>query len=537
MAFKTFTPPVPAPPISMSGKTPTAEQAAIMDAVAAIVASPAPGRALKIIAYAGAGKTSTLFLLASGPLSDQTGRYLAFNRDIVAAAKSSMPPNVDCSTIHSIACRATGVHPGKFKNINTFLIRSLIATSGFLEPEDAGAPVISQANWLAAGLRHFCLSDDPSPCAAQVDYVIDVVIGQLRDNVTDADAIDRHKRSVASARLLLKRYLAPLWNKILADKSLWTYEIIVKVFAESPELIATAFSGCDFLLLDEAQDLNPIYRKLAVEVSKTDCLLIAVGDPYQSIYSWNLCVNALSSIQGETYYLTQSFRFGPALANLATSILLTKPEDSIRRPVRGNANKATEIVYTDTADFTNIDAIVCRTNKGIIAAAISAAEQGLRIYIPKISELVSSVKSADALFHGRDRKEITDPLFRNYATWQDAKDHSTATGEPAADFMTEIETGELQKKIAKIRTACSSDEAGCDLTFTTTHKAKGLEWPVVMLWCDFASNGNRLLRYYVTRNNPRANILALEEWHIKYVASTRAINRLIVYSGADQVTA
>jgi hypothetical protein len=74
---------------------PTAEQQAVVDAVLG-------GGDLKIKAYAGAGKTSTLRLIADH-LSAKRGSYLAFNREIAGHARRGFPPNVSARTVHSLA--------------------------------------------------------------------------------------------------------------------------------------------------------------------------------------------------------------------------------------------------------------------------------------------------------------------------------------------------------------------------------------------------------------------------------------------------
>jgi hypothetical protein len=61
-------------------------------------------RPLKIAAFAGAGKTTTLKLLAEA--RDARGVYLAFNKSIAADAAHKFPRSVDCRTTHSIAFRA-----------------------------------------------------------------------------------------------------------------------------------------------------------------------------------------------------------------------------------------------------------------------------------------------------------------------------------------------------------------------------------------------------------------------------------------------
>ena len=76
---------------------PTAEQA---DAIQNFIV----GDSLKINAYSGTGKTSTLQMLADA--TSRRGQYIAFNRDIVAEAKERFPRTVNCSTSHSLAMKA-----------------------------------------------------------------------------------------------------------------------------------------------------------------------------------------------------------------------------------------------------------------------------------------------------------------------------------------------------------------------------------------------------------------------------------------------
>ena len=56
---------------------------------------------LRIDAYAGTGKTTTLQLLAES--TAKRGLYLAFNRSIAQEAQSRFPARVHCATSHSVA--------------------------------------------------------------------------------------------------------------------------------------------------------------------------------------------------------------------------------------------------------------------------------------------------------------------------------------------------------------------------------------------------------------------------------------------------
>ena len=62
------------------------------------------GENLKISAFAGAGKTSTLKMISRS--REQSGLYLAFNKKIADEAKAGFPGHVECRTTHSVAFRA-----------------------------------------------------------------------------------------------------------------------------------------------------------------------------------------------------------------------------------------------------------------------------------------------------------------------------------------------------------------------------------------------------------------------------------------------
>src|SRR3546814_11312336 len=66
----------------------------------------------------------------------------------------------------------------------------------------------------------------------------------------------------------------------------------------------------DYLIVDEAQDLNPILIGI---VEKSGLPAVIVGDNWQSIYGFRGAEDAMSYFDGDVYSLSQSFRFGPKI--------------------------------------------------------------------------------------------------------------------------------------------------------------------------------------------------------------------------------
>jgi hypothetical protein len=129
-----------------SSRRPTPEQEEAVELFAR-------GGSLKINAYAGTGKTSTLELLAHR--SRLQGQYLAFNASIVRDAKQRFPSRVNCSTTHSLALKL--IRPqfdgdsGKlFNRLNANQLAQIlnlkkwrIGPNHTLEPRSQGALVLS----------------------------------------------------------------------------------------------------------------------------------------------------------------------------------------------------------------------------------------------------------------------------------------------------------------------------------------------------------------------------------------------------------
>ena len=524
------------PPVSLIAGSfeATQEQIEINAAVENLVENGGIG-ALKLIAYAGTGKTTTLNYISKNALSKYRGIYLSFNKDIVADAGSKMSSNVACSTIHSLAMRTTGLKPGEFKNLNTQVVRAMVCNDTLIPPKVAEAPYITQQYWISEALRHFCTSADQSIGQNQIDYVLEEVVGTIlgaKNDVAKKKILARR----AAAQKVLEKNIVKCWEEMAYNKRLWSFDAIIKMFELDDSTVEAAFSGRQFLLLDEAQDLNGVMRSIARKTCENKRMLIAVGDPWQQIYSWNGAENALDYIDGNEKYLTQSFRFGNEVAKLATSLLFSKPEEAPTRPLRGNPNKTTRIelwTYRDQDKFFEKgDTVICRTNAGILEAALQAAYSGMTIYIVKgIDDLIAEYESGIALYENKIY-EVRHQTFKPFQSWQECLAYVEATENSGIKKMLDdIIRGAIKKKLETIRNALVSSDKEADVRFSTAHKAKGREFDNVIVYKDFGTTERLKARYHkaceAVSDRARQVKAALEEWHVKYVAMTRAIKVLI----------
>src|SRR3954453_13141771 len=81
---------------------PSPEQRALVDARRAD-----PAGSLRVLAFAGSGKTTALRLLAEA--DPCPALYLAYNKAAQLQAQARFPAPVACRTVHSLAYRATGM--------------------------------------------------------------------------------------------------------------------------------------------------------------------------------------------------------------------------------------------------------------------------------------------------------------------------------------------------------------------------------------------------------------------------------------------
>ena len=448
---------------------------------------------LKIAAFAGAGKTSTLQLLAKSRKGK--GLYLAFNKSIAAEAKQKFPQTVDCRTTHSIAWRT--VQPTyKFSNgkMKTKLHANQLAESLELKSRVFGKKLklneLQQAFLLTRTLQKFCQSADTQISKEHVPQY-----GRLMG--MPAEVIDdTHQWAVENAKAL--------WARMIDrhDKMPLGHDGYLKLWAMGkPEL------SFEYILLDEAQDTNPVVLGV---LTKQPTQMVYVGDKHQQIYEWRGAINAMEQMAGlQEAYLTQSFRFGRAIAETASSVLRNSGES---HDIRGNPLVSSVIVSVGPAGT-----VLCRTNATVIKEILDAlgASRGPHVVggTDELKRLLSDV------FELQEGKPGTSPEFFGFQNWNEVLAHvEEEEGEDVKMFVQLVQQ-HGPKKLWKAVSSVEQSEDKAGMIISTAHKAKGREWDTVRLAPDFLSTKQ-------VRNKEAAEA----EIRLFYVAMTRAKKTLVVDS-------
>ncbi|MEV6212029.1 UvrD-helicase domain-containing protein [Kitasatospora sp. NPDC051914] len=274
------------------GLEPTGEQAAAVRAFTA-------GEDLVLQAGAGTGKTTTLQMLADA--DQRRGLYVAFNRSVADHAAARFPARVRCTTAHALAFRAAA---GPYRH----------RLGGVRIPSRQVAAALDITRRLTLGgldvepwtLAHIALQTVRAFCwSADTDLALHHVPVQR-----GAEDPDIHQ---ALAKAVLPHAHQAWQDATDPDGRAIRFEH--DHYLKMWQLSRPRLPG-DYVLLDEAQDTNPVLESV-IHAQRGHTQLVLVGDLAQQIYAWRGARDIMAHSPGTRLCLTQSFRFGPALAEEA----------------------------------------------------------------------------------------------------------------------------------------------------------------------------------------------------------------------------
>lgn len=480
--------------------TPTPEQRAALDVFDT-------NESMAVSAYAGTGKTSTLVLMArEATKTERRGRYVAFNKAIVEEGKGRFPSNVTAQTAHAMAWAA--IVKQRFSpfgrrldgdRIRASLIARRLGIDPFIVHYGKQTKVL-QPGFIASlaqrSIVRFCSSVSEKPGYEHVPYV---------DGI-DAPDNDGHRTYENNNMLaiIVSGLLPDMWADLQDPSGTlpFRHEHYLKMFELSrPELRG------DFILYDEAQDVTPVMNSIVEQQVDRGLQIVYVGDEFQAIYEWTGAIDALSRAKVDyRTNLTQSFRFGPAIAEVANAILLDKLEADL--PLRG-----TDHVSSQVARLSDPDVLLCRTNAVAMESVMDAQLLG---HHPRLlgggKEIVAFAEAARELMEAGKTSHFDLACFDS---WEQVVEYvaSDPQGDELALNVSLIEQFGVDPIVAAL--GAMPKEADADLVVSTAHKCKGLEWDRVKLARDFAYKEG-------------ADDLSQAEWRLLYVACTRAKHALDV---------
>lgn len=456
---------------------PTPEQQQIIEAFET-------GQDLVIEAGAGTGKTTTLRLMAEAT-PKRRGIYIAYNRAIADDAKGSFPNNVQCATAHSFAFRAVGFqykHRLNGPRVKAQETAQILGVRPFQVDDQHTIQPWQGGRMAMTAVRNFCHSSDPEI---------------TKYHVSKVPGLEEHHEAV---RNFVLPYAKKAWADIASKQGRLKFEHdhYLKIWAlTNPSLMA------QFILFDEAQDANPVIAGV-VAIQKSQKIM--VGDRAQAIYGWRGAVDAMSGFDGARLVLSQSFRFGPAVATEANKWLTV-----LDAPLRlsGLDKIESTVEFLDTPD-----AVLCRTNAEAIAQALAFQEQGKKVALVGGAEEIK--RFAESAIKLMDGESASHPDLVAFKDWAELVEYvNEDEGGSDLKVMVKLIDTYGPEKVIQVASA-TVKENRADIVISTAHKAKGREWSRVKIANDFME--------------PKNGEINKAEAMLAYVAVTRA--KLVLDKGS-----
>lgn len=463
-------------PMMYKGKTLTAEQESHVNTIL-------DGNNYAIQAPPGSGKT--FLLLAMARKMSGYGLSISFNKLLAMEAEKKFTSAVTCKTGHALAYGSVGY---KYKKKLRKLTGSQLADTFdigewtmYNSPSNKGYLILNT-------IRKYCYSADE---VLSYHHLPRLTI------LNDADIDVMREDLVQHANLVFNEMID------ITKPMPITHDVYLKIWALSQPII-----NKDFIFFDEYQDSNPVISQV---IKSQTCQKIFVGDQFQQIYAWRGAVNALQNDNLSKLYITRSFRFGENIASMANNIISNYyPHDFDYKSFHGNDSITSSVHYEP---LPIVDAIICRTNKGVIAETIEALAKNLSVHIlggtQQITYLINSIVQLKIKGYSNHPDLL---LFKNFA---DLKEY--ADSPMGGDIKPILKLIEMygRERLLNILESTTETAEEADITITTAHKSKGLEWSKIRLANDFKIPNEGI--------NPTT-----EETNILYVAASRALHQLDV---------
>lgn len=443
-----------------------------------------------ISSIAGSGKTTMLVAIARA-IPHSHGLYLAYNKSVAVSSARKFPPTTECSTTHSLAYRAV-VGPYKLK-LGTFTQKSISSKIHY----DDRVRIVDI-------IRMFCLSRFTSFDTFAADQL-------LPTNLVPQ----------------CKHYLGLMQTASIEC----THDFYLKLFHLGLESGSITYPPFDFVMLDEAGDLNEV----TLEIFK---LLptkrrIAVGDERQNIYQFNHTINCFKVLenQGPLFRMTKTFRTDSHIAQRIEKFCKTYFDPTMSYT---GVNLSDKTIHTR--------AYLTRTNAALIDHMITLNSQNIPyslvrspFEIFKLPLMLCTIK-----YQGFISEPQYNYLQEDIDTWYEDSDLQLRYRSPllylGSLYSDDVQLSQAIRLVTRHRKALIFDtyeraksHATSQQTYTlaTVHSCKGLEFDEVTIAPDLNESLSDLVSL-VSSGKSLSELTPLdhEALNLYYVAITRCAKQL-----------
>src|SRR3984957_1419205 len=503
---------------AMTSFLPTAEQEAILQAICTTSTS------VMITAYAGAGKTSTLQLIAQTISPSVPILYIVFNVKNKKEAEARMPAHVTTVTVNGLGHGAWQRTVGRRLTVDDRKLGKIITA-------------VAKASGQGLGDDGWGECKDLVTKAMQAGLVPqDCNVNGLLPDTSDSWESLREDATPNASMVALARQV--LWESI---KEAFTGTISFDDQIYCSALLGGAFPRYPLVMVDEAQDqsrLNAIMiRRCAAE------RLIIVGDEKQAIYAWrgadgNSMTN-LKALRNEWIELPLATPFRCAKIVVARNAAHapgftawgTNPDGCFRTLPNENCTTWNWHHVSQSLRPESTCAILCRNNAPLLSLAFKLIRAGIGVQVAG-REIGKGLVALSKKLDKDDGVKLSEHM-RSIEAWRDKEialseandtpqktegihDRAECLLAVARNIPPTFTAGDLRGKLTEIF------ERDRGILLSSIHRAKGLEWDCVV----------HLDPWRIPSKYAKGEAIA-QEHNLKYVCETRAKHTLIEASLED----
>lgn len=457
-------------------------------------------------ALAGAAKTSTL-VLAAQKLELVPTLSVSFNKKIADEMAKRMPGHISASTMNSLGHRVWGqtrggrltVDSGKMYGIVKDIIDKHYprgaAKDELMENLASLLRVVRRAKaagWVPDSLR------DVGRSLVDFDEFMDSLVSEL-----DVEPSDEFCHVVT---LAIETSCAQAFSNLIDfDDQIYM-----------PTLFGGKFPKFPIILVDEAQDLSPLNHEMLEKLFGGR--MIAVGDPYQSIYGFrgadhNSMTNLAERFNLKPMRLSTSFRCPKAVVERAQ-----RRVPHMRYPAWAKEGKVERLPHWDSETVPEGAAIICRNNAPLFQVALRLIRSGRNVKMKTDigPALIKLLKKLGPDTMPRDAVEAAIRAWREAEIAKARESRHAVINDRAECLLVFAEQGETLG--AAIAFAEHLFSATGKIELMTGHGAKGLEYEVV-----FHLDPWRVPSKHAKRAADAGDFAQMEqELNLRYVIETRA---------------
>lgn len=502
---------------------PTPEQEAIFSAALDSNTS------LMIQAYAGCAKTSTLEMLSQRLPQGTRGLALAFNVRIKKELEKRLPESFEVKTLNGLGHSAWNRAISKRCEVDDRKVGKLVTDLAKLQ-----GLALSIEQW--QGVRKLV---DQARQVGLVPSDFSAFKGLVPDVRSEWERLcqDDESKFIPFARAVLVQSIKLGYSGIIDyDDQIYLSSMFGGLFPKYP-----------LVLVDESQDLSVLNHRQVSRVAGRGGRLIVVGDPKQAIYSWRGAdgnsMESLKKLRPDWIILplATTFRCPQVIVerNFKHALGFTAWHTNPIGELLDWTNEDTQWDWADVQETRsgacgesqgtlndNDCAVLCRNNAPLLKLAFKLIRSGVGCQMLGRDIGKNLVALAKKIIPSEATRDTIAPIIDR---WINSERQLAEANDRPEKIASIVDRGECLLAVCQSKPINSISELVKQLehlfsrdrgvVLSTIHKAKGLEWPLVL----------HLDPWRIPAKYTRGDVKAMEqEYNLRYVCETRTKHTLIL---------